>query len=99
MRNQTFEKPANTLLCFLVTLLLQAIPTEGAHAADGSALSLDGVNDFARATGTIFPNSTALQSFTVEAWIYPTVAGSVIATDDDYDLILFYSSGAANGGV
>src|SRR6266540_1381316 len=91
---------ALTPLIFLVlTLLIFVLGAFHSRAAEGLALALDGVNDDARAAGTVFPDSTTLQSFTVEAWVYPTAAGSVISTDDAYDLILFYSPGAANGGV
>ena len=64
-------------------------------------LVLDGVDDRAEADTSIFPNSTTVHSFTVEAWIYPTAAGSYIATDDAYDLILYYdpNPGVANNGV
>jgi hypothetical protein len=68
-------------------------------AAAGLGLSLDGVNDRAQAVGTVFPNSSALQSFTIEGWMFPRNAGRFIATDDAYDFILFSQPGAANGGV
>lgn len=40
------------------------------------------------------------QSFTVEAWIYPTLYNTVfIATDDAFDLKLVYTPGAENNGL
>jgi len=63
------------------------------------ALLLDGVDDKAEALTSIFPNTTTAQSFTVEAWIYPTAAGSFIATDDAYALILFSNANEVNNGV
>ncbi|HZX48608.1 MAG TPA: LamG domain-containing protein, partial [Nitrospirota bacterium] len=65
-----------------------------------NVLSLDGVDDKTTATTTIFPNTSTAQSFTVEAWIYPTSYGTVyIATDDAYDLKLEYNTAAANSGL
>lgn len=62
-------------------------------------LLLDGVDDKAEATTTIFPDTNTAQSFTVEAWIYPTAAGAYIAIDDTYALILFYDPAENNNGV
>ena len=84
-------------LLFALPWLLISAPR--AAAQSWPALAPDGANDYASATTTIFPNSASLQSFTIESWIYPTAAASVIATDDAYELILFFQSGAANGGV
>ena len=65
------------------------------------ALLLDGVDDKAEATTTIFPDTNTAQSFTIEARIYPTAAGgdSYIAIDDTYALILFYDPAENNNGV
>ncbi len=65
-----------------------------------NALLLDGVDDRAEANTSIFPNTSTLRSFTVEAWIYPSRTGGMfIATDDAYDLLLSYRDDAANNGV
>ena len=56
----------------------------------GFELLLDGVDDYARAT-TVFPDTTIAQSFTVEAWIYPTAADDVVSyiLKDDEVLVGF----------
>lgn len=66
------------------------------------ALLLDGMDDKAEALISVFPNTNTAQSFTVEAWIYPTpttATVSYIATDDAYNLILIYDPTASNNGV
>jgi hypothetical protein len=64
----------------------------------GPALSLDGTDDVVTAATSVYPNSSTLHSFTVEAWIYPLYIyneGTVcIATDDAWDL--FYVSYPVN---
>lgn len=63
-----------------------------------NALCLDGIDARAEAASSIFPN-TAAASFTAEAWVCPGSAGSVLITDDAFDMILFFDPAAANGGV
>jgi hypothetical protein len=92
------EKPAFTYVNLIIVLLLFT-PFSGEVAASGLGLSLDGVNDRAQAVSTIFPNSSALHSFTIEGWMHPRNAGRFIVTDDAYDFVLYSQPGAANGGV
>lgn len=73
--------------------------TGNSTAAQDNILMLDGVDDIAEASSSVFPTSTSLESFTVEAWIYPLEAGSAIAMDDAYELILYLDVSAANFGV
>ncbi len=55
----------------------------------GGVISLDGIDDILVAESTIFPNSNALQSFTVEAWINPARYNVTLMADDAYDLTLY----------
>lgn len=69
------------------------------HEEPGNALSLDGADDVAQASRSIYPDGADLRSFTVEAWIYPLRTGRFVVTDDAYDLEVFYDPRAANGGL
>ena len=70
------------------------------YAQSGGLLNLDGTGDRAEAITTIFPAASNMQSFTVEAWIYPTEGiTQFIVTDDAYDLLVRYDSGGANNGL
>ena len=97
--------PVATMRIPLLKLIpLLAVPLLCARtetlAASGNALALDGGVDYAWFSGTVFPTSSGLQSFTVEAWIYPTAASiAFIAADDCYDFKLYYQPGAPNGGL
>lgn len=81
--------------------LLWATPSQALPSCP--ALSLNGTAAYARAGGTIYPNSSTLVSFTAEAWIYPTLAPAngtaFIINDDAYELTLRYQPGNANGGL
>lgn len=63
-----------------------------------SSLVLNGTTAYATAGRTIYPSSSALTTFTVEAWFYPTAAPStntskMIVTDDAYDVAYVNSNG------
>ncbi len=66
--------------------LLLAMHLAGAQAANGGGLILDGIDDFAVAAGSVYPDSADLHDFTVEAWIYPTKSSGYIAVDDAYGI-------------
>lgn len=83
--------PLSTLIPYCISVWISAgaavlIPAQCCHAA--SALALDGTNDVAVASNTLWPIGGQLQSYTVEAWVYPRVTGGLIAGDDAYDMIL-----------
>ena len=63
----------------------------------GKVLRLDGNLDVAAATRTVFPDSTQLKSFTVEAWIFPQSGDTTIAADDAYELALIESQSGLLG--
>jgi len=85
---------------FISLFVLMSACDKTVYAQSGGFLNLDGTDDRAEAITTIFPTASSIQSFTVEAWIYPTEGASqFIATDDAYDLLIRYNSGAANNGL
>lgn len=71
----------------LMTLLVLATTGQGQiMPSSPHALELD-LDQYAAAQSSIFPNSTKLTSFTVEAWILPRRSyEGIIMTDDSYDL-------------
>lgn len=88
---------ASFFISLFVSILISNRPV---CAQSGGFLNLDGTNDRFEAATTIFPKTSNVQSFTVEAWIYPTKGASrFIATDDAYDLLVRYNSAAANNGL
>ncbi len=64
-----------------------------------NVLALDGSSDRAVASDTVHPAGSSLQTFTAEAWFYAQDNLTFILTDDAYDIILLYQSGASNNGV
>jgi hypothetical protein len=93
------SRAAWRLFCAL-TLALSA--TVGITPASGDqALSLDGEDDIAReAVGTASPSGLDLSRFTVEAWIFPTVAKTMtIVSDSAYVFRVRFSPSAANNGL
>ena len=79
---------------FACLTFLWSAPSEGAPQCP--VLVLNGSSGYATASGTVFPNTTSLVSFTAEAWIYPGFIPfdhniQVIATDDAWDLFLDYA--------
>jgi hypothetical protein len=89
------------LVSFFISLfVLILISGKPVYAQSGGFLNLDGTNDRFEAVTTIFPKTSNVQSFTVDAWIYPTErASQFIATDYAYDLLVRYNSAAANNGL
>lgn len=89
------------LVSFFISLFaLILIFGKPVYAQSGGFLNLDGTNDRFETVTTIFPKTSNVQSFTVEAWIYPTKGASqFIATDDAYDLLVRYNSASANNGL
>ena len=76
---------------FACLTFLWSAPSEGAPQCP--VLVLNGSSGYATASGTVFPNTTSLVSFTAEAWIYPGFIPfdhytQVIATDDAWVLFL-----------
>ena len=75
---------------FAALAVLRAVPALAVPSCP--ALSLNGTSAYARAAGTIYPNTTTFASFTAEAWIFPTVdipsdSTRVLLADDAFDLL------------
>lgn len=81
----------STLIATVAALVvLRAAPVLAVPSCP--ALYLNGTSAYARAAGTIYPNTTAFVSFTAEAWVFPTVDISnnstrVLLSDDAFDLV------------
>jgi hypothetical protein len=87
-----------TLVFGAVVVLLLAMSEPASADPTCPALALNGSSGYATASSTVFPNSTALSTFTAEAWIRPGFIPSdhnsqVIISDDAYDLWLEYVPG------
>ena len=80
MKNKYYKVMLPIIFFSIVNLI---IPWSVLYAQSDGFLNLDGTDDRAEAITTIFPTTSNIQSFTVEAWIYPTKGASqFIATDD-----------------
>jgi hypothetical protein len=100
MRNSRRMQIGVLVLVFIPMLVLMSVFSKTVYAQSGGFLKLDGFGDKAEATTTIFPASSTLTSFTVEAWIYPTRrATKYIARDEVYVLSVNYHSEASNDGM
>jgi hypothetical protein len=100
MRNLRKIQIGVFVLFFMSLFVLMSACDKNVYAQSGGFLNLDGTDDRAEAITTIFPTTSNIKSFTVEAWIYPTEGTSqFIATDDAYDLLVRYNSEAANNGL
>ena len=66
-----------------------------------AANELDGQNDFAHeATGTSSPSPLDVDTFTIEAWVFPTQNQPMAGISDGaYTLDVWFQSGAANNGL
>jgi CSLREA domain-containing protein len=78
----------------LTALAVSSIPADAQPQCP--ALVLNGPTSYAMASHTVYPDSSALVNFTLEAWIFPTAssASMIIMTDDAYDLSFVNSGGS-----
>lgn len=100
MRNSRRMQIGVLVLVFIPMVVLMSVLGKTVYAQSGGFLNLDGFSDKAEATTTIFPDSSTLTSFTVEAWIYPTRRATMyIARDEVYVLSVNYHPEGANDGM
>jgi len=68
-------------------------------AVADNELFLDGLDDRAEAAASVFPNPGQFKSFTFEAWIFPTVSPTYIATTGAYFVAVDYLPDEENSGI